>query len=98
MKTTKQDDVIHKNCVVCGRKIKVKLSRTKKREIIRRGGHYFGKIDLPVGKGKYVTIGEEKLFPDSDKKYKIVKWTGKHKKVEYWECPSCFWGYKLKRK
>jgi hypothetical protein len=43
-------------------------------------------MELPVGKGKYVEVGERKIC---GRKCEVVKWTGKEKKVEYWECEKC---------
>ena len=37
--------------------------------------------------GKYKKIGTSRLF---GKKVEIVKWTGKEKEVEYWECNKCY--------
>lgn len=53
---------IIRNCVVCGKKIKVIIYSNRK----YRGGHYFGKMN-----------------------------TEKNKKVEYWECPACYYGYRI---
>jgi hypothetical protein len=44
-------------------------------------------MEIPIGKGENVKIGEQKI---GKLKYTIVKWTGKHKKVEYWECNKCY--------
>jgi len=73
---------VKRNCVVCGKAINVILLGKR-----YKNGHYFGKIKLPIKPGEYKKIGTTKIG-----KFKIgvVKWTGKHKKVEYWECNNCF--------
>ena len=78
-----KEKIIKRECLVCGKKlsIKVKENRTYK------GGYYFGKIKFSVGKGKYKKVGKSKVL---GKMSNIVKWTGKQKEVEYWECKKCF--------
>lgn len=73
-----------RRCVSCGKKIKINILDKKGHY---DNGHYFGKMKLPIGKGKYKKIGTDKLF---NKKVDIVKWTGKEKEVEYWECNKCY--------
>jgi hypothetical protein len=72
-----------RTCVVCGKKIEIKLGAGGKYD----NGYYFGVIDVPVGKGEWKKIGTSKLLGG---KHNVVKWTGKKKKVEYWECNKCF--------
>lgn len=74
---------IKRTCLVCGGKISIKLFQSKQ----YRGGHYFGKVSLPVGKGDYRKVGKFRL---GGKAYPVVKWAGKEKRVEYWECNACF--------
>ena len=75
---------IERKCVVCGRKIIIRLKERGK----YTGGHFFGKISIPIdGTGKYKTAGSMML---AGEKVKVVKWTGKEKKIEYWECGKCF--------
>ena len=51
-------------------------------------GAYFGRFKLPIkGTGKYEKVGTSKL---GKLKVDVVKWAGKEKEVEYWECNSCF--------
>ena len=50
-------------------------------------GHYFGKVKIPVGKGEHKKVGISKL---GNIKCDVVRWTGKGKHVEYWECNKCF--------
>lgn len=57
----KKDKII-RDCVVCGKKIKVIIYSNRK----YRGGHYFGKVNIE-----------------------------KNKKVEYWECPACYYEYRV---
>jgi len=47
---------------------------------------HYGKISVPVGRGENVKVGTTTLL---GKKVNIVRWTGKEKKVEYWECEKC---------
>lgn len=81
MKSSSQ--YINRKCVVCGKNIKAII-------LDKRGhytdAHYFGKMQIPVkGTGTYKKIGTSKLFNAN-----IVKWTGKEKEVEYWECNGCY--------
>ncbi len=62
----------YRKCTVCGK---------------RKGTNYFGRLQIPTGKGKYKKVGESIMGPLG--KVKIVKWTGKHKYIEYWECDRC---------
>ncbi len=81
LKTTKK---INRKCVVCGKNIKITLYEDRN----YRNGHFFGKIKIPIkGAGEYKKVGTSKLF---GKKINVVKWTGKEKKAEYWECNTCF--------
>lgn len=72
-----------RKCLVCGNKIKIKLDEKRHYD----NGHYFGKMELPVGKGEYKKIGTSKIF---GKKIDVAEWTGKKEKVEYWECNECY--------
>ncbi len=50
--------------------------------------HYFGKLKISIeGTGENIKIGKTKI---GRKKYPVVKWTGKTKSVEYWECDTCY--------
>lgn len=69
-----------RRCSVCGKKLVIKLVDKK-----TVGGHYFGTIKLPVGKGEYKKTGHDKTL-----NVDVVKWTGKKKEMEYWECKKCF--------
>ncbi|MFH1200564.1 MAG: hypothetical protein V1708_05855 [Candidatus Micrarchaeota archaeon] len=72
-----------RKCVVCGAKIQIALGPGGKYD----NGHYFGVMKLPVGKGKYEKIGRSKFGRHS---FDVVKWTGKEKEIEYWECNDCW--------
>ncbi len=65
---------LKRTCAVCGKEIKVIIYKDRS----YRGGHYFGKMEIPIRKGKY-------------KKVDVVDWTGEKKEVEYWECSKCYW-------
>ena len=81
LKTIKK---INGKCLVCGKKIRVNIYQ----DGYYRGGHYFNKLKIPIkGTGRYKKAGTNKLF---GKKVNVVKWTGKVKEVEYWECNSCY--------
>ena len=64
-----------KMCAVCGR---------------RKGKNYFGKMKIPIGKGKWKKVGTTTILKPIQERTDIVKWTGKQKEVEYWECDKCF--------
>lgn len=74
---------IYRKCLICGKRIQIKIFK---------GGqyfphHYFGKPSFAIkGTGQYVKSG---TFTFLGKKHDVVKWTGKSKKVEYWECERC---------
>ncbi len=72
-----------RKCLVCGKKFNVEIDPKK----WDKEGVYFGIIKFPVGKGKNVRVGEIKF---GKHRFPVVKWTGKKKRVEYWECRSCF--------
>lgn len=75
---------INRVCLVCGKKIYATVFANGK----YTSGHYFGRLDVPIeGTGEYVKTGTTKV---GKLKADVVKWTGKKKKVEYWECDSCF--------
>ena len=45
-------------------------------------------MKLPVkGTGKYKKVGKTRI---GKMKVDVVKWTGKEKEVEYWECNKCY--------
>ena len=75
---------LKKACGVCGKKLEIILDKDKNYSV----GHYFWKIKIPVGKGEYIKIG---TFSILKKKYDVVKWTGKEKEFEYWECDKCYY-------
>ena len=75
---------ITRKCVVCGKPIRIKVYHDKH----YNPGHYFNKIKLPVkGTGKYKEVGTTKI---GRHKAKVIKWTGKEREIEYWECDSCY--------
>ena len=75
---------IRRKCLVCGKQINIKIYHDKH----YHNSHHFGIMDLPIkGTGEYKAIGKSKT---PGLKANIVKWTGKVKKVEYWECESCY--------
>ena len=81
LETTKK---MNRKCVVCGKNIRITLYEDRH----YRNGHFFGRLKVPIkGTGEYKKVGISKLL---GKKIDVVKWTGKEKEAEYWECNSCF--------
>lgn len=74
---------ITRKCVVCGKKLSARIYLDGH----YNNGHYFGKMKLPIGKGEHRQVGKMKLGRSN---IPVVKWTGKEKEVEYWECNKCF--------
>lgn len=74
---------ITKACAVCGRRMRIVLYN----DGFYRNGHFFKTMKIPIGKGEYKKVGTSKM---GGKKVDIVKWTGKEKTIEYWECNDCF--------
>lgn len=75
---------LKRKCVVCGKTIYT--------TVFRGGhysrGHYFGTLRVPIdGTGEYKKTGSMQF---GKKKFGVVKWTGKEKELEYWECNACF--------
>jgi len=79
----KKEEVIRRRCLVCGKHMRINLWKNGKYD----EGHYFGKVEVPVGKGEYRKVGARKL---GENEIGIVKWSGKKAKIEYWECNDCF--------
>jgi len=46
LRTNTKSTILDRHCVVCGKKIVIKVYPSKKYQ----GGHYFGKVDLENGK------------------------------------------------
>ncbi len=68
-----------KKCSVCGNDFTIRLYPDGR----YIGGHYFFTMTLPKGKGRYERVGRIG-------RHEVVKWTGKKKRAEYWECNRCF--------
>lgn len=75
-----------RRCSVCGEKMKIKLNKDK----TYFGGNYFGKMKVPIGKGEWKKVGTSTILKSIQKRTDVVKWTGKEKEVEYWECNKCY--------
>ncbi len=73
----------NRKCLVCGKTFPIKLFPDGH----YHGGHFFGNLNYPVGKGEYKKTGVMRI---GRKNHDVVKWTGKEKSVEYWECDACF--------
>jgi len=72
-----------RRCLVCGKQIRVR---------IYPDGHYlngqfFKKLKVPIGQGHYKEIGKTRF---GKSRFKVVKWIGKEKEIEYWECNACY--------
>jgi len=72
-----------RKCSICSKRLNIRLKKDKSYE----GGHYFGKININEGNGNYVKTKTQKFL---GRKINIVRWTGKTRKAEYWECERCF--------
>lgn len=83
MPLAKRIRTISRKCLVCGKKIHVRVYQDGH----HKGGYYFGAIKIPIGKGEYKKVGTSKI---AKRKFDVVKWTGKEKEAEYWECNDCF--------
>lgn len=79
-------DKITRNCVVCGKELNIILLKNRK----YTGGHYFGKIEIPIGEGEHKVIGQSDIL-GKDKKVDVVDWIGESKEVEYWEFDDCYY-------
>lgn len=74
---------ILRRCIVCGKDLKILVD--EKGEYT--GGHYFGRVEFPVGDGENISLGKTNIL---DFEMEVVDWTGDHEEVEYWECEECF--------
>ena len=83
----KQNEIkktINRKCIICSNNIRIEVFKNGE----YKNGHYFDKIKVPIrSTGEYKNVGTSRLF---GKKVNIVKWTGKEKEVEYWECNKCY--------
>lgn len=75
--------ILLRKCLICGKRLRITLYPDR----YYRGGHYFNKLKIPIGKGKYKKVG---IFKFGGRSYPVVKWTGNERKVEYWECDHCY--------
>lgn len=81
MQNTKK---IVRDCSVCGDKIKININAKGRYD----NGNYFGTVKIPIAKtGEYekVRISHVLVVPIA-----VVRWTGKTKDSEYWECDPCY--------
>lgn len=83
MSLNKKTRTLYRKCTVCGKRIRVKVYPDRH----YTGGHYFNKLKIPMGKGEYKKVGKSNIL---GKKVNVVKWTGKEKEIEYWECNTCY--------
>lgn len=75
---------IKSKCSICGKVIKININKKGK----YCNGYYFGVMGMPIkGTGEYKKVGTAKFL---NKKIKVVKWTGKERDIEYWECNKCY--------
>lgn len=75
---------IVRKCVICGISIRINVAADRTYD----KGHYFGKMKRQIkGTGKWVKVG---MFKETGFDCGVVKWTGKEKEFEYWECGKCF--------
>ena len=83
MVNTMAPSEITRKCIICGRNLRIKLHENGE----YTGGHFFGKIRIPVGDGENRSLGKHKVL---DIEMEVVEWTGDHEEMEYWECEGCF--------
>ena len=74
---------ITRKCLVCGKSIRIKVYEDGH----YNKGYYFKKLKIPIGKGEFKKIRTTKI---GKRKIDVVKWAGKEKEIEYWECNDCF--------
>ena len=75
---------IWRTCILCGKRIAITVYKDKH----YRGGEFFGKHKIPIeGTGEYKKIDTFKI---GNLEGDVVKWTGKEREFEYWECPDCY--------
>jgi hypothetical protein len=83
-KTKLKVPVIWRSCCICGKRLRIKLYPDRS----YRGAEFFGRHKIPIkGTGEYKKIDTFKI---GDLVGDVVKWTGKERGVEHWECPACF--------
>ena len=76
--------IIYRTCLICGKKIRI----IHYKDGHYRNAYYYGILEESIkGTGENVKTGEFKL---GKFKADVVKWTGKVKKHEYWECEKCY--------
>lgn len=69
---------------MCGKKLRIKLYPDRS----YRGGEFFGRHKMPIeGTGDWKKTGTWKFM---GRNFNIVKWTGKEREEEHWECPECY--------
>jgi len=75
---------LKRKCLICGKYFYTIIRENGKYS----NGHYFGKVPTQIeGTGEWKKVG---TFRIGKLKGDTVKWTGKEKKFEYWECNSCY--------
>ncbi len=75
---------IRRRCLICGKWMRIRLTKSGRYD----KGHFFSKLELPIkGTGEHVKVDTIKI---RETEHDVVKWTGKVKKIEYWECDTCY--------
>ncbi len=77
---------IVKQCIVCGKSIKINVDEKGNYD----AGHYFGVVEFPIGKGKYKNICTSSILKIGRTLVQVAEWIGNKEKVEYWECNKCY--------
>jgi len=82
---------LSKECLDCGRKIKVIVYADKG----YRGGHYFGKVPVYSKRElKKMEKGDTHVSKVGDFEMNVYNYDPKPRDYfEYWECPRCYWRY-----
>jgi len=73
---------IKRGCIICEKGLIINVNKDGTYD----EGYFFGKMKFPIGKGKNVKVGTMKIL---GRKIDTVKWNGKEREVEYWECDKC---------
>ena len=85
MNIMKYSRILKRKCAVCNKNMKIRIFDRKGHY---SNGHYFGKVKIPLkGTGKYKKVHTVRILK---RKVDVVEWTGKEKKLEYWECNKCY--------
>ena len=85
---------LSKKCLCCGREVRVIVYSKSD----YRGGHFFGKLPLTTkAEDKKSFEAGTHIEKIGDFEMNVLNIDPKpYAFVEYWECPKCYWGGRLK--